>query len=133
MVVLDDADLELGLDGALCGAFGTSGQRGTSTSRLVVQRGIAGELVERLAEGARALRLGDPLDPTTDVGPVITAESASRIVAMVDGAVGEGAKAVTGGEVRTDVEGCEGGTFVEPTILTEAQRGHRVEIGRAHV
>src|SRR3546814_15385576 len=45
---------------------------------------------------------------------------------MVDGAVGEGAKAVTGGEVRTDVEGCEGGTFVEPTILTEVQRGHRV-------
>ncbi|HEY9558177.1 MAG TPA: aldehyde dehydrogenase family protein, partial [Acidimicrobiales bacterium] len=126
MVVLDDADLELVLDGALFGAFGTAGQRCTSTSRLVVQRGIAGELVERLAERARALRLGDPLDPTTDVGPVITAESASRIVAMVDGAVGEGAKAVTGGEVRTDVEGCEGGTFVEPTILTEVQRGHRV-------
>src|SRR3546814_7431475 len=53
MVVLDDADLELVLDGALFGAFGTAGQRCTSTSRLVVQRGIAGELVERLAERAR--------------------------------------------------------------------------------
>ena len=62
MVVLDDADLDLVLEGALFGAFGTSGQRCTSTSRLIVQRGVAAEVVDQLAERAAALRLGDPLD-----------------------------------------------------------------------
>ncbi len=90
MVVLDDADLDLVLDGALFGAFGTSGQRCTSTSRLILQKGIASAVVDRLVERAEALVLGDPLDPTTDVGPVITAESATRIVAMVEAAVAEG-------------------------------------------
>ena len=126
MVVLDDADLGLVLDGALFGAFGTAGQRCTSTSRLIVQRGIAGQVVEGLVERAAALRLGDPLDPATDVGPVITADSGSRIVGMVDMALGEGAKAVIGGGLRTDVEGCDGGTFVEPTILTGVQPDHRI-------
>lgn len=126
MVVLDDADLDLVVDGALFGAFGTAGQRCTSTSRLILQRGVAGEVVARLVERAAALRLGDPVDPSTDVGPVITSESATRILGMVDAAVGEGAKAVTGGSIRTDVDGCEGGTFVEPTILTGVRPEHRV-------
>ncbi len=126
MVVLDDADLDLVVDGALFGAFGTSGQRCTSTSRLVVQRGVAGAVVERLAQRAGALRLGDPLDPATDVGPIITADSARRIVAAIDAAVAEGAKALTGGALRDDVEGCPGGTFVEPTILTGVRPEHRV-------
>jgi acyl-CoA reductase-like NAD-dependent aldehyde dehydrogenase len=126
MVVLDDADLDLVLDGALFGAFGTSGQRCTSTSRLILQRGIAGTVVERLAERARGLVLGDPLDPTTDVGPVITADSATRILAMVDRAVAEGAVATTGARRRDDVAGCEGGTFVEPTILAGVKPSHTV-------
>ena len=126
MVVLDDADLELVLDGALFGAFGSSGQRCTSTSRLIVQRGIASAVVDGLAERAPALRLGDPLDPATDVGPVITAASGRRIMGMVDVAVGEGAKAVTGAALRIDVADCDGGTFVEPTILTGVLPTHRV-------
>ncbi|MET0728778.1 MAG: aldehyde dehydrogenase family protein [Acidimicrobiales bacterium] len=126
MVVLDDADLDLVLDGALFGAFGSSGQRCTSTSRLVVQRGIAPAVIDGLAERAAGLKLGDPLDASTDVGPVITAESGERILGMIDAAVVEGAKAVVGGVRRGSVEGCEGGTFVEPTILTGVQRDHRV-------
>ena len=126
MVVLDDADLALVLDGALFGAFGTSGQRCTSTSRLIVQRGIAAQVIDGLVERAAALQLGDPLDPGTDVGPVITAESGARIVGMIDMALGEGAKAATGGALRNDVAGCEGGTFVEPTILTGVRPEHRV-------
>ncbi|MEO7428164.1 MAG: aldehyde dehydrogenase family protein, partial [Acidimicrobiales bacterium] len=114
------------VDGALFGAFGSSGQRCTSTSRLVVQREIASAVVEALTERAAALRLGDPLDPSTDVGPVITAESARRILGMVDAAVAEGAKAVTGGVMRSDVAGCDGGAFFEPTILTGVLRTHRV-------
>lgn len=128
MVVLDDADLDLVIDGALFGAFGSAGQRCTSTSRLVVQRGIADAVVDRLVERATALRLGDPLDPSTDVGPVITRESGDRILSMVEAAVDQGAKAVLGGRLRSDVDGCEGGTFVEPTILTGVQRDHRVAL-----
>lgn len=126
MVVLDDADLDLVVDGALFGAFGSAGQRCTSTSRLVVQRGVAAEVVERVAERAAALRLGDPLDAGTDVGPVITSASGDRIVGMVDQAVAEGAEVRTGGGLRRDVDGCDGGTFVEPTILTGVEPGHRV-------
>jgi acyl-CoA reductase-like NAD-dependent aldehyde dehydrogenase len=126
MVVLDDADLELVVEGALFGAFGTSGQRCTSTSRLLVQKGIAGAVVERLAERTRSLVLGDPQHADTDVGPVITAESARRIVGMVEAAVAEGATAATGGLLHDDVAGCEGGTFVEPTILTGVKPSHTV-------
>lgn len=126
MVVLDDADLDLVLDGALFGAFGTSGQRCTSTSRLILQKGIASSVVERLTERAEALVLGDPLGATTDVGPVITAESAQRIIAMVEAAVAEGGTVATGGQLRQDVEGCEGGTFVTPTILTGVKPSHTV-------
>ncbi len=126
MVVLEDADLDLVLDGALFGAFGTSGQRCTSTSRLIVQRSVATEVVERLVERAAALRLGDPLDPATDVGPVITESSGTRIVGMVESALAEGAKAGLGGGLRTDVVGCDGGTFVEPTILTGVLPDHRI-------
>ena len=126
MVVLDDADLDLVVDGALFGAFGSAGQRCTSTSRLIVQRGVSAVVVERLVERMRTLRIGDPLSTATDVGPVITADSARRIVAMVERAVGEGATATIGGGLRADVEGCDGGSFVEPTLLTGVQPGHAV-------
>ena len=126
MVVLDDADLDLVVDGALFGAFGSAGQRCTSTSRLILQRGISAAVIERLVERVRALRLGDPLHATTDVGPVITADSAGRIVAMVEAAVGEGATAAIGGRRRDDVEGCEGGSFVEPTVLVGVKPAHTV-------
>src|SRR5918992_4361252 len=71
MVVLADADLDLAVDGALFGAFGTSGQRCTSTSRLIVHPEVAEELVGRIAKRVADLRLGDPLEAGTDVGPVI--------------------------------------------------------------
>jgi aldehyde dehydrogenase (NAD+) len=126
MVVLDDADLELVVDGALFGAYGSAGQRCTSTSRLILQGGIADHVVDRLVTRADALRLGDPLDPTTDVGPVITADSGRRIVGMVDAAAQEGATVALGGHLRDDVEGCEGGTFVEPTVLIGVKPSHTV-------
>jgi alpha-ketoglutaric semialdehyde dehydrogenase len=118
MIVRDDADLDLVVDGAIFGAFGTAGQRCTSTSRLLVHPAIADEVVGRIVERAAALRLGDPLDPAVDVGPVINADAGARIVGMIERAAAEGAKVAAGGRRRDDVEGCEGGTFVEPTVLT---------------
>ena len=126
MIVRDDADLDLAVDGALFGAFGTAGQRCTSTSRLLVHPDVADDLVARIVERARALRLGDPQDPATDVGPIVTAASADRIVAAVDAAVAEGASIACGGRVRRDVDGCEGGSFVEPTVLTGVKPEDRV-------
>jgi acyl-CoA reductase-like NAD-dependent aldehyde dehydrogenase len=125
MIVRADADLELVTDGAIFGAFGTSGQRCTSTSRLIVHPDVAGELTERIVARAHELVLGDPLDPATDVGPVITAESAERIDRMVSAAVDEGAKAVCGAH-RLEVPHCEGGAFYAPTVLTGVQPEHRV-------
>jgi alpha-ketoglutaric semialdehyde dehydrogenase len=124
MVVLPDADLDLAVDGAVFGAFGTSGQRCTSTSRLIAHPDVAGELVDRVVKRAAELRLGDPLEPDTDVGPVITAGSVERIAQMVATAVDEGAAVATGGQAVT-VEGC-GGAFFAPTVLTGVEAHHRI-------
>lgn len=102
MVVLDDADLELAADGALFGAFGTAGQRCTSTSRLIVHPSVRDELVGRITERTSKLRLGDPTDPSTDVGPVINRAAGERITKM------SGARMV-------DIDG---GTYIEPTIVS---------------
>ena len=125
MVVRADADLDLAVDGAVFGAFGTSGQRCTSTSRLIVHPDVAGELVERIVKRAEQLRLGDPQDPSVDVGPVITGSSTARIAGMVAGALDEGATVATGGRSVT-VEGCDGGAFFAPTVLTGVRPEHRV-------
>ncbi len=125
MVVLDDADLDLVIEGALFGAFGTSGQRCTSTSRLVVHRSVATAAVEGIAKRAEALVLGDPLVPTTDVGPVIDRRSAERILGMIEAAVREGATVVTGGHL-VEVDGCDGGAFIAPTVLTGVRPDHTI-------
>lgn len=126
MVVRPDADLDLVVDGAIFGAFGTSGQRCTSTSRLIAHPEVACELVARIAKRAGELRLGDPVDPATDMGPVISAGAAERIHGMVEAAVAEGAEVACGGRIRLDVKGCPGGAFYEPTLLTGVAPGHRV-------
>ncbi|HEX8805268.1 MAG TPA: aldehyde dehydrogenase family protein, partial [Acidimicrobiales bacterium] len=123
-VVRADADLDLVVDGAIFGAFGTSGQRCTSTSRLVAHPDVAGAVVDRIVERAAALRLGDPQDPKTDVGPVITAAAAERIGAMVAVARDEGATVACGGEAVA-AEGCTG-AFFAPTVLTGVAPDHTV-------
>jgi aldehyde dehydrogenase (NAD+) len=126
MVVRSDADLDLVVDGAIFGAFGTAGQRCTSTSRLIVHPQVASELVARITERAKQLRLGDPIEPDTDVGPVITADAATRIAGMIRAAQDEGAEVVCGGNVRDDIEGCDGGTFVEPTVVVGVKPDHHI-------
>jgi aldehyde dehydrogenase (NAD+) len=124
MVVRPDADLDLAVDGSIFGAFGTSGQRCTSTSRLITHPDVAGELVDRIVKRAGELRLGDPQDPAIDVGPVINAASAERIAGMVSAAVDEGATLACGGQ-PLEVTGC-GGAFFAPTVLTGVRPEHRV-------
>ena len=90
IVVLDDADVELAVDGALWGAFGTSGQRCTASSRFIVERGALDTFTSRLVERASALRLGDGLDPKVDVGPVINETQLTRIHSYTDIGRGRG-------------------------------------------
>ena len=121
VVVMPDADLELAVDGLLWGAFGTAGQRCTATSRLIAVGDAADRLLPRLLARARELRLGDPLDPATDVGPLISAAHRERVHACVAGAVRAGARLLCGGEPSRDPR-LAPGWFYPPTVL-EAERG----------
>ena len=121
-----DADLDLVVDGVIFGAFGTAGQRCTSTSRLIVDPAVAPELVERITARAAALRLGDPCQPDTDVGPVINRAAGERIAAVIAAARDEGIAVATGGALRDDVDGCAGGTFIEPTVLVDVKPTNRI-------
>ncbi len=125
ITVLDDADLELALDGIIWSAFGTSGQRCTACSRLIVQRGIHQKLVERLAERTEALRLGDGLLESTDVGPIINRRSLERIDQYVQIGCAEGAVLRSGGRIAAE-GALAGGNFYVPTLLDQVKPGMRV-------
>ncbi|HEY7727249.1 MAG TPA: aldehyde dehydrogenase family protein, partial [Candidatus Eisenbacteria bacterium] len=115
-IVMEDADLDLALEGALWGAFGTTGQRCTATSRLIVMKQVHDELVERLAARAGALRLGDGLEPETEVGPVVNRGQIERIHSYVEIGKEEGAKLLTGGAPAEEGE-LRQGFFYRPTIF----------------
>jgi aldehyde dehydrogenase (NAD+) len=125
-IVLDDADLELAVDGVLWGAFGTTGQRCTATSRLVLQAGIHDRFVARLIERASALRLGDGRAAGTDVGPLVHEASREKVERYVAIGREEGAELALGG-ARASGEGLEHGFFFQPTIFTNVRAGSRLE------
>lgn len=124
IVILDDADLTEAVSGALWGGFSTSGQRCTASSRLVVDHRVAAEVVERLAEGAGSLTIGDGLDPATDVGPLINARQLDRVHSYTEIGVEEGASLVIGGEKLDD--GGDGGYFYAPTLFDHATPNMRI-------
>ena len=125
-IVLDDADLDLALEGVLWGAFGTTGQRCTATSRLVLQRGIHDEFVGRLAERADRLVLGDGRQPGTEVGPLIHETSRAKVERYVGIGREEGATLVTGGS-RPEGDALAHGFYYRPTIFTGVKPGSRLE------
>jgi aldehyde dehydrogenase (NAD+) len=125
-IVLADADLQLALEGVLWGAFGTTGQRCTATSRLIVEDSVHDEFVGMLVERVEKLRLGDGRKAGTDVGPLIHEESAQKVERYVDIGRQEGAKMMTGGTRATDGELAHG-YFFKPTIFTDVRPGSRLE------
>jgi aldehyde dehydrogenase (NAD+) len=125
-IVLNDADLDLAIDGVLWGAFGTTGQRCTATSRLVLQDGIHDRFVERLAERATALRLGDGRAAGTDVGPLVNAAAREKVERYIEVGRDQGATLVCGGERATNGS-LEHGFFFQPTIFTGVTAGSRLE------
>jgi aldehyde dehydrogenase (NAD+) len=130
IVVMDDADLELALEGALWGGFGTSGQRCTAASRLIVQERVHDRFVALLAERAAALTLGNGLQGTTRIGPLINDAQGQKVLDYIALGVSEGARLVTGGRRIADGDLAHG-FFIAPTVfdgVTPAMRIAREEI-----
>jgi acyl-CoA reductase-like NAD-dependent aldehyde dehydrogenase len=126
MIVLDDADQDLALEGVLWGAFGTTGQRCTATSRLILQSGIHDEFLSKLVKRARALKLGDGRREGTDVGPLVNEAALKKVERYVDVGVTDGADLLMGGR-RARGKGLEKGYFFEPTIFARVEQGMRIE------
>ena len=126
MIVMDDADVDLALEGVLWGAFGTTGQRCTATSRLILQSGIHDQFLSRLIDRARAMTLGDGRRKGTDVGPLIHESSRAKVERYVDIGQADGADLVCGGR-RAEGKGLEHGFFFEPTIFARVEQGMRIE------
>jgi len=124
-IVMEDADLDLALEGALWGAFGTTGQRCTATSRLIVVSQVHDELVRRLADRASKLRLGDGLDPATEVGPLVNRAQRDRVHSYVEIGKAEGAKLVAGGSPATEGALAQG-AFYKPTIFDQVKPSMRI-------
>jgi len=130
IIVMNDADLELALEGALWGAFGTSGQRCTAASRLIVQRGVLDEFTKELVARTRKLRVGNGLDPDVDMGPVINAEQLEKIHSYTQIGQHEGADLLIGGKILDGREYSRG-YFYSPTIFANA--GYRMRIAQEEI
>jgi aldehyde dehydrogenase (NAD+) len=126
IIIMDDADLDLALDSVIWSAFGTSGQRCTAASRLIVQRGVKPEAVSLLVERADSLRLGSGLLETTHVGPVINQAALKKIHSYTLAAREEGAQVLVGGDVWKGEGRYADGSFYLPTVFDRVDPHMRV-------
>ncbi|PXY27697.1 aldehyde dehydrogenase [Prauserella muralis] len=124
-IVFADCDFDAAMNGVLAGIFAATGQTCIAGSRLLVARELHDQLVSRLAERIATIRLGDPLDTATEVGPIAFAEQLDKVRSYVDIGVRDGATLVCGG-TRPESEGLRQGYFFEPTILTGVRNDMRV-------
>ena len=125
IIVMNDADLDLVLDGAIWGGFGTAGQRCTASSRLIVQRQVLGDVQEQLVARAEALKVGDGLQPDVELGPVVNADQLKRVDTYTQIGKAEGARVLTGGRVLTE-NGLDDGYFYAPTVFGEVDPTMRI-------
>ena len=124
-IVMEDANQELALEGVLWGAFGTTGQRCTATSRLIIHKDIYDEFLEKLKVRTLALKLGDGLVKGNDVGPVIHENALMSIDNYVKTAIKEGGKLICGGE-RANEGDLAKGSFYKPTIIADVLPEHTI-------
>jgi predicted delta-1-pyrroline-5-carboxylate dehydrogenase group 2 len=125
IIVMEDADVDLAVDGAIWGGFGTSGQRCTAASRVIVDERIYDEFVEKFAERAKKLNVGNGLDPKTDMGPCINEQQLFKVEKYVQIGKQEGARVMCGGR-RLDGEIYDHGFFYAPTIFGEVNSNMRI-------
>jgi alpha-ketoglutaric semialdehyde dehydrogenase len=126
MIVMDDANLDLALEGVLWGAFGTTGQRCTATSRLILHQKVHDRFLARLADAAAALKLGDGRADKTEVGPLIHEASREKVESYVEIGREEGSELVTGGKVPGG-SGLKQGWFYQPTVFAGVKPKSRLE------
>ncbi|HEU5050634.1 MAG TPA: aldehyde dehydrogenase family protein [Gemmatimonadales bacterium] len=126
MIVMDDADLDLALEGVLWGAFGTTGQRCTATSRLILHRKIHDRFLARVVDAAEGLRLGDGREQRTDVGPLIHEAARRKVEEYVEIGQAEGADLACGGK-RPGGARLGNGFFYRPTVFAGVKPGSRLE------
>ena len=124
-IVFDDADLDLAATGVVSGIFGAAGQMCTAGSRLLVQKSIKDAFTEKLLDIARQVRLGDPMDPETNVGPITTPPQYQKVLQYLEVARADGARCILGGKAATG-PGLIGGQFVQPTIFTDVSNDMRI-------
>ena len=125
IIVMDDANLDLAVDGAVWGGFGTSGQRCTAASRVAVHKKVYGEFVEKFVARVKALKVGDGLDPSTDMGPCINEQQLNTVMKYVQIGKDETAKLATGGN-RLESGAWGRGWFHEPTVFTDCAPKMRI-------
>ncbi len=122
IIVMDDADMEIAIDGVLWGAFGTTGQRCTAASRVIVQEKILPLFQKRLIEKMKLLRIGNGLDENVDIGPVINNTQLQKIARYIQIGKEEGAKLIQGGKIIKPLPGY----FIEPTLFSEVTPDMRI-------
>ncbi len=125
ILIMDDAAIPLALDGVVWSAFGTTGQRCTAASRVVVQSGVYDAFAERLVARAERLRLGNGLDATTDVGPIVNTDQLRKVDSYMAVGRDEGATLACGG-ATTNVGELGRGHFFQPTVFTDATATMRI-------
>ena len=125
IIVMDDANLDLAVEGVIFGAFGTTGQRCTACSRVIVHKKVIKKFTDRLIERTRTLRLGDGLKSKTDVGPLINSAQREKVHGYVEIGRKEGAKLLTGGDYHNGA-GCKNGYFYQPTVFGDVSPKMRI-------
>lgn len=125
VIVLDDADVDLAVEGVVQGAFGSTGQRCTATSRLIVTGRVADPLISRVVARAQALKLGNPIDRETQMGPLVDENQMKRVLEYIEIGRREGAKLLCGGEQKLDA-GLHRGCFVAPTVFDQVKPEYRI-------
>jgi aldehyde dehydrogenase (NAD+) len=122
---MEDADLDLAVEGALWGAFGTTGQRCTATSRLILHHDIKTEFIDRLVARIEKIKIGDGLDESVEIGPLINQAARDKVQSYMEIGRQEGARVLIGGSAY-DVGACANGFFFQPTILDRVTPNMRV-------
>lgn len=126
IIVMDDADVENAVEGSLWGAFGTSGQRCTASSRLVVHKKVYKKFCTQLVEKVKNLRVGNGLDPKTEVGPVINQAAMEKILSYIEIGKNEDKATLACGGNRLSRNSHKNGFFIEPTVFTDVRPNMRI-------
>jgi acyl-CoA reductase-like NAD-dependent aldehyde dehydrogenase len=122
-IIFEDCDIDAAVVGAVSGIFGATGQTCVAGSRLLVQNSVKDRVVKQLTEMARAARIGDPMQPETNIGPITTPDQYRKVLRYIDIARSEGGRCVLGGEPAPDLPG---GQFVQPTIFVDITNNMRI-------